>query len=103
MILKATKELEFDHNMGKISDADYQEAHATYRQRAVRILKMLDDAEARGYREIIERELAERLTAAGEPRPAPAPTAAPRPAIERDPAVCTCGVRNDADAAFCKK
>src|SRR5262249_27380382 len=63
-ILKAIKELEFDHNMDKISDADYHEAHQTYRQRAVRIMVQLE-AGAAGYREIIEREVNERLARKG--------------------------------------
>src|SRR5262245_19090382 len=55
LILKAIKELEFDRSMNKISEADYHEAHATYRGRALRIMKQLDEAGGGGYREIIER------------------------------------------------
>jgi len=118
LILKAIKELEFDHQMGKISDADYTEAHATYRARAVRVMQQLD-AGAGSYREIIERELEERITSKGEaarpvaavPAPAPAPAPVPVPASEAAPArapepvpaECACGVRNDPDAVFCKK
>jgi hypothetical protein len=93
-IYKAIKELEFDREMGKISETDYQEAHANYRTRALRILRQLD-AGAASYREIIEKELAERLARAGE-IPAAAP---PQPKA----GVCECGVQNDTDAVFCKK
>jgi hypothetical protein len=106
MVLKAIKELEFDRAMGKISADDYKEAHANYRTRAVRILAELD-ADSSGYREIIERELAERLSrrdgagAAVEGASAPAPAV---PAVVREqPGLCACGVQNDDDAVFCKK
>jgi hypothetical protein len=105
LILKAIKELEFDYAMGKISEADYNEAHATYRKRAVRILAQLDAGGA-SYREVIERELAERL-ARREPGGAAPPAAkiaaaaaGPEPAVHPG---CRCGTQNDADAAFCKK
>ena len=109
-VLKAIKELEFDRAMNKISEDDYKEAHANYRQRAVRIMVQLDEGGS-GYREIIEREVRERLERRGGKAPEPVavekPVAeekpAPPPAVEKDRSVCACGTKNDADAAFCKK
>jgi hypothetical protein len=101
-VLKAIKELEFDRAMNKISEEDYKDAHANYRQRAVRIMVQLEEGGS-GYREIIEREVRERLVRRGAKPAAPEPTPAPRPAIEKDRTVCSCGTKNDADAAFCKK
>jgi hypothetical protein len=100
-VLKAIKELEFDRAMNKISEEDYKDAHANYRQRAVRIMVQLD-AGGSGYREIIEREIRERLERRGAKAPEPAKPAPP-PAVEKDRTMCSCGTRNDADATFCKK
>lgn len=44
-LLKAIKEVEFDHLMGKMSDGDASALSALYRKRAVEILKQLDDVE----------------------------------------------------------
>ncbi len=41
-IKRALKELELDHAMGKLSDGDYGEIRGRYRERAVRILRRLD-------------------------------------------------------------
>lgn len=101
-VLKAIKELEFDRAMNKISEEDYKDAHANYRQRAVRIMVQLDAGES-GYREIIEREVRERLERRGAKAPEPPKPAPPPPAVEKDPSVCSCGTRNDQDATFCKK
>ncbi|HBY95618.1 MAG TPA: hypothetical protein DEP84_16965 [Chloroflexi bacterium] len=40
--LAAIKDLQFDHAMGKLSDADFQELDTRYRHRAVEILQKLD-------------------------------------------------------------
>src|SRR5688572_18068621 len=64
MVLRSIKELEFDHAMGKVGEADYQEMVSRLRSRAVRLLQQLDNTST-GYRELIERELASRLVKAG--------------------------------------
>ena len=90
ILLKAIKELEFDHAMGKLSDADFRDLPARYRARAVAVLRRLDEG-AVTYRALIDREVQRRLGAA----PAAAPGA--------DARVCpSCGLKNDDDAAFCK-
>ncbi len=72
-LLKAIKEIEFDHQMGKTSAADAEEIGRFYRARAIEILRELErmdgglDPEEREeltVREKIERELALRLQVA---------------------------------------
>lgn len=94
-LLKALKELDFDHQMGKVSDKDFADIGSTYRARAIRVMRQLDDA-GRDYEAMIEKEVAER---------AKKPLAADRsPAAVADPAKCAkCATKNDADAEFCKK
>ncbi len=68
-LLKAIKEIDFDHQMGKMSDADAAQLTRTYRARAVEVIKAL---EARERSEAtlsldakIERELKARMAVAG--------------------------------------
>ena len=97
MVLRSIKELEFDHAMGKVATAEYEEMVARMRSRAVRLLQQLDSASS-GYRELIERELAGRLVKAGAGRPSETPGTE-----GSSPDSCaTCGTTNDVDARFCK-
>lgn len=68
-LLKAIKEIEFDHEMGKMSEADAAELTRFYRHRAIEIIKALEaegtDVEAVPVREQIEREVKARLAVAG--------------------------------------
>lgn len=116
---RALKELELDRAMGKISDDDYQELRGRYRERAVRILRQLDQGES--YRTQIDADLKARRDALGLAAPAPvaaAESAEPAPAAPAnepeakpnlsgaasDESQCSaCAVRNDSDAVFCKK
>ena len=85
LTLRSIKELEFDHSMGKVSDADFAEMRERLRARAVRLMTDLEGSQF--YREQIERDAA----AVGEERPS-------------DPRACAqCGTANDADARFCKQ
>jgi hypothetical protein len=115
LLLKALKELSFDHEMHKISDADYQEITATYRGRAVRIMRQLDEG-AEFYRRTIAEELAARR---GGPQKEPAPAEAapegpeaadsgaakeaPSSVVDGRLACARCGAANEPDAVFCKK
>ncbi len=87
LTLRSIKELEFDRAMGKVSEKDFDEMAGRLRARAISLIKELD-TESGGYRSMIERELAERLT-----------TKAPPSALR----CSSCGSDNDADAAFCKR
>lgn len=94
-LLKALKELEFDHEMGKVSDVDFREIGGQYRARAMRVLRQLDEQGA-DYKALVDKELKARLGAkSAEP--------APPSKIDKEPACASCGTRNDADAVFCKK
>ena len=86
LTLRTIKELEFDRAMGKLSQKDYDEMVARLRQRALSLMKQLD--EGRTYTTAIEAELARRM--------ATTPS-------DRVPAVCSCGAAFDDDAVFCKK
>lgn len=117
---RALKELELDRAMGKVSDNDYQELRGRYRERAVRILRQLDQGES--YRVQIDADLKARRDAQGIIAPA-APTAEPEvsapatatatapeteaatpPGAASDATQCAaCAIRNDSDAVFCKK
>ncbi len=92
LVLRSIKELEFDRAMGKVSDEDFEDMGASLRLRARSILKQLD-VDGSSYREVIERELAERLDRAGlEPM-----------ASEQTRRVCSgCDASNELDAKFCK-
>lgn len=94
LVLRSIKEVEFDRAMKKISDADYQDMVGRLRVRAAGLIRQLDGNT--GYRTLIERDL--QAIVGGTTAPAPAPAAA-IPA----PGTCgACGVKNDADARFCK-
>ncbi|MCC6998693.1 MAG: zinc ribbon domain-containing protein [Deltaproteobacteria bacterium] len=62
-LLKAIKELEFDHQMNKISLEDFNEIAGRYRTRAVRVIRELDAKEP-DYASMIEREIAVRVARA---------------------------------------
>jgi len=102
LVLRAIKELEFDHAMGKVADGDFTEIRDRLRARALRLMRQLDGADA--YRQAIERDLASRVPAArlgpvtaaakavdGDPAPSPASQYCPQ-----------CGAAADLDARFCR-
>ncbi|HEY4014037.1 MAG TPA: hypothetical protein VGM06_11915 [Polyangiaceae bacterium] len=109
-LLRALKDLESEHEIGKIDDADYEEFVAKYRNEAKVVMRRMD-GEVAPFREEAERIAREYLRkqgldeeAAGTPaRPplAKEPPAEPPP-IERV-ACAACGTSNEPDAAFCKK
>ena len=101
-VLKAIKEIELDHQMRKIADVDYRELIERYRGRALRLLSEIEAGD--NFRELIERELKDRLSvdASADPAAAPSPTdSASARAVNRSCAAC--GTTNDDDAQFCKK
>lgn len=89
-LVKALKELDFDHQMGKVSEADWKEIGSLYRQRAVRVLRQLD-AEVGDYRALVEREVARRRGVEPVRRKSVRPICA------------NCATENDTDAQFCKR
>jgi hypothetical protein len=90
IVLRTIKELEFDRAMGKIDADDFAEMSGRLRQRAMRLMRQLDDVETTA-RERVVRELAARVGSG--------------PSREERPSGRTCGAcqtANDADARFCK-
>lgn len=114
-LLKAIKELEFDHEMRKVSDADFEEIGGNYRARAIRVMRQLDQG-GNDYERMVREEVgklrrgkpaasdvAESDSATGPESVAesvPVSVAAPVVASANCP---SCGTANDADAIFCKK
>jgi hypothetical protein len=113
LVLKAIKEIELDHQMRKIADVDYREMIERYRARAMRLISEIEVGD--NFRELIERELKDRLAVA--PAAAPAAAAAVQEAAVPPAALpaggssaarassgcAACGTVNDPDAQFCKK
>jgi hypothetical protein len=97
LVLRSIKELEFDRAMGKVSDTDFELMGRRLRAHALALMKQLD-VDLPGYRDVIERELVQRLAIdlqGDDIQPDIAP-AADRPFC------ASCGTENDADAKFCK-
>ncbi|RMG98732.1 MAG: zinc ribbon domain-containing protein [Deltaproteobacteria bacterium] len=94
-VLAAIKELDFDHAMGKLSDADHRSIRARYERRAAEVLRALDEpASLHPW----ARALAETGRIPGEPEGG---TAATEPSTPLR-ACPSCNGANDADARFCK-
>jgi hypothetical protein len=85
LVLRAIKDLEFDYAMKKVAPHDFEEMGARLRARALGLMHQLDTGG--GYKDAIEREIAERLG---------------REVAPVSPAACSCGTVNEHDARFCK-
>jgi hypothetical protein len=115
--LRALKDLELEHSIGKIDDGDYAELASRYREEAKEILREMD-RDVSPLRERAEQIASNYLAKRGalpEPQaprsapdvadevaedvPAPAPPAAPSSRL----ACHSCKTSNEVDAAFCKK
>ncbi|WAS92223.1 zinc ribbon domain-containing protein [Nannocystis punicea] len=123
-LLRAIKELEFDHGMGKLSTADFEAVIGTYRVRAIEVMRTLDGGgdlhpELQKVLADLDRKRTDESApaapgAAAAPTPAPASTdevsEAPRnlmeissPDLDRTSRICAkCTGPNDNDARFCK-
>ncbi|MEM9493350.1 MAG: hypothetical protein AAGC55_29650, partial [Myxococcota bacterium] len=68
ILLKALKEIEFDHQTGKMSDEDAEQMTKLYRARAIAVIKALDSEESTEGKDSIddriEREVKARITVA---------------------------------------
>lgn len=83
LVLRSIKELEFDHAMGKVNDADFAQIGNRLRARAMDLIQQLDREPP-------------------DPRPANAGTPEPVVTAEVRPSCPSCGGAIDADARFCK-
>jgi len=123
-LLANLRDLKFDYDGGKISQADFDVLDAKLRAQAKAVLRLLDE-DAEPFRERAEELIRERLVAAGQDPYRGAPADAPAPLEEREvPAADTatkaddaaetaraderiacpiCETPNEPDAIFCKK
>lgn len=112
-LLQSIRDLELDHDSGKISEADFDRLNGQLRSRARQVLQMLDE-DVRPYRAEAQALVSEAVQAAGltssTASPAMGPVADEEPAAdEEEPAAdggvsCVgCDAKNDTDAVFCKK
>jgi hypothetical protein len=105
-VLRALKDLESEHALGKIDDADYAAFTSRYREEAKEVMREMDlqVAPAREEAERLAREHLARKGLGQEPPTDEAPTDEAPAAARPERAACAgCGTSNEADAAFCKK
>lgn len=96
--LRALKDIEQEHAVGKIDDADFASLQAEYRERAKEVIREMD-ASIDPWREKAESLVRAHLQKRSAERDAERPS-------ERDAADAACPkckTKNDADATFCKK
>ncbi len=101
--VRALKDLESEHALGKIDDEDYADLYAKYYAEAKNLLRALDDdvAPRRAEAERIAQEYLRKQNLTGA-RHAPANESSERVARRR--VECAgCGASNEPDATFCKK
>jgi hypothetical protein len=105
-LLRALKELEFDYGMGKLSQSDYESVSATYKMRAIEVMRALE-GNADLHPEVV-------ALLGGAPAEASTETAASegegeaaaeaRAAEAASGVACPkCQTHNDSDARFCKQ
>lgn len=105
-LLRAIKDIAFEHEVGKLSDADFERLDRAYRHRAKEVLRKLDEDLA-PFLDRAERLVSEAIS---EEEPARAPTGkkAKGKKKKKEQAVprreCpACGTSNAPDAAHCKE
>ncbi|HEX3343776.1 MAG TPA: zinc ribbon domain-containing protein [Polyangiaceae bacterium] len=105
-VLRALKDLEAEHALGKIDDADYDVIVARYRDEAKTVMRQMD-LEVAPLREEAERlahdYLQKKGVVAAEDVPTPAVAVEAPAAADFRPRCASCETANDPDAAFCKK
>jgi hypothetical protein len=105
-VLRALKDLETEHALGKIDDADYGAIVTRYRDEAKAVMRQMDleVAPLREEAERLARVYLEKkgVAAVASDADAVAPSEATAPADAR-PKCASCQTSNDPDAAFCKK
>jgi len=109
-LLRAIKELEFDFGMGKLSKGDFDTVIATYRLRAIEVMRALEGGAT--LHPELAKLLAERDLARNTPpvvempvetNAAPEASARPRGPLDDTTRICGgCSGTNEADARFCK-
>lgn len=104
--LRAIKDLEFEHSIGKIDDADYEEIATRYREQAKEILREIEEKilPLRDRAEQVARAYLVKRGVTSEPAAARTPhksaTVVPGLGVRR--ACAGCRASNEPDAVFCK-
>jgi hypothetical protein len=100
-VLRALKDLESEHAIGKIDDADYDLIASRYRDDAKSVMREIDE-EVAPLRAEAERIAEEYVATRGRgPKVSAAP---PSPAKNAERVVCVaCATSNEPDATFCKQ
>jgi hypothetical protein len=106
-LLQAIRDVRFEHDLGKVSDADLERLDAQYRVRARSVLAELD-AQIAPYRDKARALLGVTEAGASVPAPAAEPAAPTEPVAHTEAKSATaecpgCSTVNDPDAVFCKK
>jgi hypothetical protein len=101
-LLRALKDLESEHEIGKIDDADYEEFVARYRAEAKLVMRKMD-GEVAPFRDEAERLAREYLKKQRLDEEGPPPVASAAPDVPGRVPCAGCGTSNEPDAAFCKK
>jgi uncharacterized membrane protein YhiD involved in acid resistance len=99
--LRALKDIEQEHALGKIDDADFEALDADYRAQAKDVIREMDDSIA-PFREKAEALVRDHL----EKHPVAKEKERPREELDDEDDVLDCpkcATENDPDAAFCKK
>jgi hypothetical protein len=99
--LAALKELDFDREMGKLSDADYESLRRTYTAEALAALR--DEAGEAAGTPVAGADAGARAADAGESDAAEALIAARARRLTGASACARCGTRPEADARFCSQ
>lgn len=109
LVLRSIKDLEFDRAMGKVSEPDFEEMGGRLRQRAIGLMKQLDEWNEGEYRALIAYDLEQRLGVPVDLGEAAAPvsdatTSGAAEPVDAAPLVCaSCGTAVEADDVFCRK
>jgi hypothetical protein len=101
-VLRALKDLENEHDLGKIDDADYRSLTVTYRDQAKELMRQMDGAVA-PFREEAERLAAEHVKKHGAQSSAETSVEASEASATDRTSCLACRASNEADAAFCKQ
>ena len=93
VIYRNLRDLEFEYKMGRLSDADFEQLEAGYRNEAAAVLERLDQLDAaENLDEVLEKEIAARK----------AKLSGPGPKGRHDASLCpSCGAEKISGKKFC--
>ena len=106
-LLNSLRELEFDHQLNKISDEDYERFRTRYERQAVGVMRELDAVRGgRGWQQTIEDEIAARMGAEPVVEETPEDTTTPErdeQDVSGDASCAACGNALEPDDKFCSE